>query len=44
MADERKPKKFSDLIFQIKWILFEAVSLFWFVCMLYKLVKHEFGF
>jgi hypothetical protein len=41
---DTKLARFSNLIFKIKFIVFETVLLGCFLYVLYLVVKHEFGF
>jgi hypothetical protein len=43
-STEGRLARFSYRIFQIKFIVFEAVLLACFLFVLYQVVKHEFGF
>jgi hypothetical protein len=42
-SEESKLGKFSRLIFQIKFVVFESVSLACFLYVLWLVVKHDFG-
>ena len=42
-SDEEKLKQFSNRVFKIKFMAFEAVCLGSFFYVLYLVVKHEFG-